>query len=148
MNRKALRRLPAFVPVPLRTRTDGWTPWRQAAFLGLLAETGSVRTAAQRVGMARETAYRLRRRLGAESFAAAWDAIVLRLRGKADSPKRKVTHFELVERAYRGTLRPVLYRQRFKTVVQEVDLKSFRRFIGQVFAPRGDERSLSSKGGP
>ena len=63
--------------------------------------------AAQRIGMTRETAYRLRRRNGAESFAAAWDTIVRRLRGKADLPKRKVTHFELVERAYHGTLRPV-----------------------------------------
>ncbi len=148
MTRKALRRLPAFVPVPLRARADGWTPWRQATFLGFLAETGSVRSAALRVGMTRETAYRLRRRCGAESFASAWDAIVQRLRGAPELPKRKVTHFELVERAIHGTLRPVLYRQRFKTVAQEVDLKSFRRFIGQVFAPRGSDRSSILGDGP
>ncbi len=123
MNRKSFRPLLSFVPVPLRACADGWSPWRQAAFLGFLAETGSVKSAAQRVGMMRETAYRLRRRGAAESFTAAWDAIVWRLRGKADLPKRKVTHFELVERAIQGTLRPVLYRQRFKSVAQEVDLK-------------------------
>lgn len=123
MTRKAFRRLPAFVPVPLRARADGWTPWRQAAFLGLLAETGSVRSAAQRVGMTRETAYRLRQRCGAKSFTSAWDAIVQRLRGAPDLPKRKVTHFELVERAIHGTLRPVLYREQFKTVAQNVYLK-------------------------
>lgn len=148
MKRKALRRLPTFVPVPLRARTDGWAPWRQAAFLGFLVKTGSVRSAAQRVGMTRETAYRLRRRSGAESFAAAWDAIMHRLRGKADLPKRKVTHFELVERAIHGTLRPVLYRQRFRTFAQEVDLKSFRRFISQILAPRINERGGSGSSGP
>jgi hypothetical protein len=115
MKRYRLRRLPAFVPVPLRCRKDGWTPRKQATFLGFLAETGSVAQAALRVGMARETAYRLRRRAGAESFAAAWDAIVIGLTtGSAKTPKRKVTHLELVERAYHGTLRPVIYRGRFK----------------------------------
>ncbi|MFM6932333.1 MAG: hypothetical protein ACKOUT_08835 [Novosphingobium sp.] len=147
MKRKTLRRLPAFVPVPRRARADGWTPWRQAAFLGLLAETGSVRTAAERIGMARETAYRLRQCAGAESFAAAWDAIAARLRGEPDLPKRKVTHFELVERAWHGTLRPVLYRQRFKSVAQEVDLKSFWRFIAQVLSTRRDADDRSSGAG-
>ena len=42
--RRAYRRLrvPAFYPVPVRTRRDGWTIERQADFLGLLAECGSV----------------------------------------------------------------------------------------------------------
>ena len=35
-------RVPAFYPVPTRTRRDGWTVERQADFLGILAETGSV----------------------------------------------------------------------------------------------------------
>ena len=65
------RKVPAFVPVPLRARADGWTPLRQAEFLGYLAETRSVAEAARRVNMARETAYRLRDRPGAESFAAS-----------------------------------------------------------------------------
>ena len=47
--------MPAFVPVPLRTRSDGWTPLKQAEFLGYLAETRSVAEAARRVNMARET---------------------------------------------------------------------------------------------
>ena len=32
-------RVPAFYPVPTRTRRDGWTVERQADFLGMLAET-------------------------------------------------------------------------------------------------------------
>jgi hypothetical protein len=70
--RRAYRRLsvPAFYPVPTRTRRDGWTVARQADFLGLLAETGSVIGACEAVGMSRKSAYRLRALPGAESFAA------------------------------------------------------------------------------
>jgi len=67
-------RVPPFYPVPVRTRRDGWTIERQADFLGLLAETGSVIGACEAVGMSRKSAYRLRALPGAESFAAAWDA--------------------------------------------------------------------------
>ncbi|MGZ3171754.1 MAG: hypothetical protein ACXWI5_10220 [Croceibacterium sp.] len=74
--RRAYRRLsvPAFYPVPTRTRRDGWTVERQADFLGLLAETGSVIGACEAVGISRKSTYQLRARPGAESFAAAWDA--------------------------------------------------------------------------
>ena len=42
--RRAYRRLrvPAFYPVPTRSRRGGWTVGQQADFLGMLAETGSV----------------------------------------------------------------------------------------------------------
>ncbi len=67
-------RIPAFYAVPGRRRSDGWTPLKQAEFIGQLAETRSIAEAARRVGMARESAYRLRRRKWSESFNAAWDA--------------------------------------------------------------------------
>ena len=84
--RRAYRRLrvPPFYPVPVRTRCDGWTIERQADFLGLLAECGSVIGACEGVGMSRKSAYRLRALPGAESFAAAWDAVL-------GAPSRKVT---------------------------------------------------------
>jgi hypothetical protein len=47
---------------------------KQAEFIGELAETRSVTEAARRVGVTRETAYRLRRRKWSASFCAAWDA--------------------------------------------------------------------------
>ena len=75
-SRSHRRRVPAFTPVPLRYRRDGWTPGRQADFLGHLVETWNVAAAARHVGKSRESAYRLRDRPGAESFAAAWDAIL------------------------------------------------------------------------
>ena len=64
-------RVPALIPVATRARKNGWTTRRQAAFLAALAITGAVSEAARRVSMARETAYRLRRREGAERPKAA-----------------------------------------------------------------------------
>ena len=88
--RRTYRRLrvPAFYPVPTRTRRDGWTVERQADFLGLLAETGSVIGACEAVGMSRKSAYRLRSLSGAESFAAAWDAALGLPARKVTSPAR------------------------------------------------------------
>ena len=87
--RRAYRRLrvPAFYPVPTRTRRDGWTIERQADFLGMLAETGSVIGACEAVGMSRKSAYQLRARPGAESFAAAWDAAIGSGARKVTSPR-------------------------------------------------------------
>jgi hypothetical protein len=92
------RRVPAFTPVPLRFRQDGWTPARQADFLGHLAETWSVSAAARHVGKTRESAYRLRDKDGAESFAAAWDAVLA-----APRRARKSTHELLWRRALYGS---------------------------------------------
>jgi hypothetical protein len=63
----------AFTPVPVRARHDGWTAERQKWFVLRLALGGCVSVAARGVGMTRKSAYRLRDRPGARSFAAAWD---------------------------------------------------------------------------
>lgn len=65
---------PDFDPVPVRSRRDGWTAERQRVFIATLRAGHSVSKAALAAGMSRESAYRLRARAGAESFAAAWDA--------------------------------------------------------------------------
>ncbi|MGX7951662.1 hypothetical protein ACWPM1_03765 [Tsuneonella sp. HG249] len=67
--------VPAFTPVPRATyRHDGWTPERQRAFIGALADTGCVSRAARMVNMAQANCYTLRRSPGAEEFRRAWDA--------------------------------------------------------------------------
>lgn len=66
--------LPDFTPVPRKYRHDGWTPERQKAFIGALADTGSVSRAAAMVNMAQANCYTLRRAPGAESFRRAWEA--------------------------------------------------------------------------
>ena len=116
------RRVPSFSPVPLRYRADGWTPMRQAEFLGALAETWSTTAAAARVGMSRESAYRLRAKPGAESFAAAWDAI-LRQR---ENISRKVTNEALLHRVRHGRMKPVLYRGRHVGVQLSPDNQALR----------------------
>lgn len=63
-----------WVPVRRRPRLDGWTEEKQRRFIEVLADTGLVGTAAKAVGMARETAYRLRRSAHGAAFARAWDA--------------------------------------------------------------------------
>ncbi|MES2698334.1 MAG: hypothetical protein V4647_01805 [Pseudomonadota bacterium] len=84
-------RIPPFHPVPTRARADGWTPLRQAEFIGMLAQTGSVAAAAAFVGMARETAYRLRGKPGADSFNAAWDAALI-VAGVPRAPSGALAH--------------------------------------------------------
>lgn len=64
----------AFTPVPmLRKRSNGWSAERQRRFVLALSVMGAVGPAVRAVGMARASAYRLRERAGAESFAEAWD---------------------------------------------------------------------------
>ena len=65
-----------FTPVPLRPRNDGWTPELQLRFVQLLAAGAKPGEAAASLGKNRQNAYALRRRPGADSFAAAWDAAI------------------------------------------------------------------------
>lgn len=93
-----------FDPVPLRARRDGWTVERQRAFIAVLFAERSVQAAATAVGMSRESAYRLRARPGAASFAAAWDAAL--------APRACYTTSQslLVHRAFYGTCKPIMHR--------------------------------------
>jgi hypothetical protein len=59
-----------------RSRADGWTPDTQANFIRALEAMGSVGKAARAVGMGRASAYRLRDRPDAASFASAWDRAI------------------------------------------------------------------------
>jgi hypothetical protein len=64
----------AFTPVPQRRqRACGWSPLAQERFIRALAAMGAVGPAAKAAGMTRRSAYRLRERVGAGSFAQAWD---------------------------------------------------------------------------
>ena len=49
-----------------------WTTYKAGAFLGALADLGTVAEAARAVGMTRQSAYRLRERSG-HAFAELWD---------------------------------------------------------------------------
>lgn len=62
-----------FSPVPHQRRARGWTDAAQRAFIAMLARCGVVAHAARSVGCSPRSAYHLRQRAGADSFAAAWD---------------------------------------------------------------------------
>lgn len=108
--------LPAFLrfaPVPVRARHDGWSPALQLRFIVALARGAGVDEAARSIGRSRQTAYALRRRAGAEGFAAAWDAAVAfarEARGFAWTARRLPSaapsgiETVLVPRFYRGRL--------------------------------------------
>ena len=61
-------------------RPHEWTPARMAAFLDALRATQSVSRAARAVGMGRQSAYKLKRRMAGQPFAEAWDSAVAELR--------------------------------------------------------------------
>lgn len=130
---RRISRIPAFTPVPVRARRDGWTPVRQAEFIGWLAETRCVKRAAARVGMSRESAYRLRRRKGAEGFCDAWDAILgaPQENGKR-APKAKVTLDALFHRIAHGTYRPVLRDGRYAGTLHKPDNAALLSALGRL----------------
>ena len=92
-----------FTPVRTATkRSDGWTPARQRAFIRALAASGVVASAARSVGMGYTSAYALRRRPDAESFAAAWD--------RARQVARDAAMEQVLERALQPRTIPRFYR--------------------------------------
>lgn len=62
-----------FNPVPLRAQHNGWTPALQQRFIVELARGAGPDAAARLLGKTRQSAYALRGKPGAASFAAAWD---------------------------------------------------------------------------
>src|SRR6187399_3298878 len=128
---RRMPRVPPFYPVPTRARRDGWTVQRQADFLGMLAETGSVMGACEAVGMSRKSAYALRARPGAESFAAAWDAAL-------GAPVRKVTPPDLDFLAYHGLIRLVLFRGRYRGSWSRPDDSALLRLMRRLDRATGE----------
>jgi hypothetical protein len=108
--------LPDFTPVPLtRHRHDGWTPERQRGFIAALARTGVVAQAARSVGMSSASAYNLRRRPHAESFALAWDMV-------EDEARNRALAF-VVDQAMYGSTRPRFYRGKFVGTIHSFETR-------------------------
>lgn len=139
--------IPPFHAVPLRHRADGWTPVRQAEFIGHLAATR-----ARNVAMARETAYRLRARLGAQGFAAAWDVALASVRSEAGRARldaaleaaraakradRKVTIPELEWRVASGLWQVMLRGGRYVGVVRKPDETALLALLSRTRAATG-----------
>jgi hypothetical protein len=89
------------VPPQIDARHNGWTREKMKRFIELLAENGSVSQAAKQVGMARQSAYRLRARLIGQPFDLAWEAAF-------EFSLQQVAH-EAVDRALNGVSIPIYY---------------------------------------
>lgn len=131
------RRRPGwFRPVPLRARADGWSESRQCGFLSALYVTGSVAAAAKAVGMTRASAYRLRSRKEAESFAAMWDRVLTPPGcGHVPTPRpdfRKVTLVTLMSWLETGFVQPVVYRGRMCGVRRKPDDSTLFRLLRRL----------------
>ncbi|MGL5837204.1 MAG: hypothetical protein ACRCY3_01735 [Sphingorhabdus sp.] len=87
-----------FQPVPLRTH-EGWTPVRQKAFIEALAQTASVKQAAQAVNMSTVSCYHLRNHPQGAGFRQAWQAAI-------DFSVSRLKDIAF-ERAVEGRLEPV-----------------------------------------
>ena len=77
--------------------------------------------------MARESAYRLRGRSGAGSFAASWDAAL-----GVIGPAPKVTLPDLQQRIAKGTLKPVVRRGQLLGVVQKHDNSAILTLLARL----------------
>ncbi|MXO59672.1 hypothetical protein GRI89_08980 [Altererythrobacter salegens] len=117
--------VPAFHTVPLRAIHNGWSPERQAHFIGWLAETGSVSAACERVGMSHKGAYQLRKKPHSESFAAAWDAAL-------GWPVRKVTVDEWDVLVHGTLFEPRFRRGRYIGFRRKSDTAGLSRMLNRI----------------
>ena len=127
-----------FTPVPLeRIRANGWTPINQRRFIHALSVMGSVGAAVRAVGISRVSAYRLRERDGADSFAAAWDNAI----GLGRTRQYSVA----MEAAVNGVTTVRVLRGGSVSVTGGPDMGVIRSVLREIPEQR-DARSKSNKG--
>ena len=114
----------------MRARKDGWTAERQRRFVDLLAAGCGPSEAAGAVGMSKQSAFGLRRRAGAESFAAAWDAAAASAAERRAAARPKGDYARGVE----GVLVPRFYRGRLVSVERRVSNGGLIRLLAQLEA--------------
>jgi hypothetical protein len=121
-----------FVPVPVKARRDGWTAAVQKTFVLCLAAGLGLSGAARAVGRSRQTAYRLRERSDAASFAAAWDRALYFARLRPLPPGTTAW-----ERGVEGILVPILYRGRIVGSRRKACDRTLGRLLTRVHLMRG-----------
>lgn len=117
----------AFTPIVSRLpRHDGWTEERQRRFIAALAVMGSVGRAVRAVGLSSASVYALRKRPGAESFAAAWDRALGEGRDRAfDVAMDRAINGYWTPRYYRGKV--VGHLHRYDTTMALAALRAPKR---------------------
>ena len=113
-------------------RHDGWTPERQAAFIGYLAQTRCVTQAARKVGKDKTSAYRLRKRAGAAGFAAAWDVALGRGPSAVTLSSAKSTGLAAGYRLDAGLAQVVMYRGQYRATHWKADNNALLQLVAQL----------------
>jgi len=111
----------------------GWTRERMTRFLDHLAEKGNVRAACGRVGLSRETAYRLRRR--DPLFARGWAAAMVKA--------HDVTTEVLADRAIDGVEEPIYHRGELVGTRRRYDSRLLLAHIARLDKVLEDEAALA-----
>src|SRR4051812_7789728 len=129
---------PEFEPVPLRYRTDGWTPAKQREFVEALRDTGVIRQALAMVGLSEQGLGRLRRRPEARAFDLACIAAQrLGVRGRLVSTA--------YERAIEGSLKGRYYHGELvseERVYNDRLLMFLIGKLGPLLEPAGESRRV------
>ena len=110
----------------MRHRRDGWTPERQRIFIAALARDLCVDRAAAAAGMSRESAYKLRRHPGAQSFSEAWSKALAR-KDKGVSNVSLLWH-----RAFYGTLKPIVRGGQVVATLHRPDNKALLALLNRM----------------
>jgi hypothetical protein len=135
----------AFTPVPLRRRSDGWSPDLQLRFIIALSRGLTPGEAARSVGKNRQNAYALRKRPGAASFAAAWDAVVAcarRRRTPAAAGRPGPASKREAEALARRGLAAV---ERAAEVSEAARRRAFGEMLDSFYGPKSDNRGDSAR---
>jgi hypothetical protein len=132
--RSPRRQLPALDPVPLRIRRDGWTVERQREFIRVLHVKRSISLACRAAGMSRKSAYALRERPGAESFAAAWDAAF-----HGNAVVIPASHYPLWQAVLRGRTRGIVRKGKVIGTITGPNREAERELLRRL--DRGARRS-------
>ena len=117
-----------FEPVSLRLQHNGWSPRLQLRFILALARGAGVDEAARALGKSRQSAYDLRKKPGAASFAAAWDAALAFSRSAAGAGRAAARGHCGIE----TILVPRYYRGRLVGFVQREDVAGAMRLLGRL----------------
>jgi hypothetical protein len=117
-----------FAPVPLRKQHNGWSPSRQLRFIVALARGSGPGEAARALGKTRQSAYDLRKRPGAEGFAAAWDSALRFAENAAAAATAPAAGLAGIE----TLLVPRYYRGRLIGFIQREDVGAAMRLLGRL----------------
>ncbi len=137
--------VPRFDPwIAQRRRANGWSSHDQRLFIRELARIGSVSAAAKRAGKSARSAYALRDKPGAESFAVAWErALNAGLERTRERIVERLADGEILPRYHYGKLAGTIHRWKPGPLVAVLNSRA-RKLDGDAAARARDYDELEA----